>query len=507
MSYCFNPACTRPQNPEGALTCENCGASLTLTHQGRQYRMKKCLGYGGFGATFLGVEENLPGRPLCVIKQLRPPVGNPNDPIYQMAKELFEREAEILGRLGNHPQLASLRDYFTEAPYFYMVQEFIDGQTLQAEVREKGPYEEGAVKLFLRQMLPLLQYIHQQGVIHRDIKPANIIRRKADGALILIDFGAVKQVGQIPADAENELTQFAIGTAGYAPPEQLSMRPVYASDIYALGGTCLYLLTGKSPKELETDPQTGEIRWRQHVRVSDAFAQVLDRMLAISLKQRYATAGAVLRALDLEPYRDSLAQGRRTSSPAPSTVTPDELPELTGEDNQLNRLAAAIRARKARALKMDTGDADESTKLSPSRLKEALRNGKRDFAGYDLRGYDLQGQVMVGCILTEAILANANLRECILEEANLGRANLQGANLQRANLHKAYLSFANLQGADLRNADLTEAYLRNANLRDANLCGANLEGALVAEEQLAMARTNWATKLPVGIRRASWWPL
>jgi len=191
------------------------------------------------------------------------------------------------------------------------------------------------------------------------------MRRKADGELILIDFGAVKQVGQIPSGAEGELTQFAIGTAGYAPPEQLSMRPVYASDIYALGATCLYLLTGKSPKELETDPQTGEIRWRQYVRVSDAFAQVLDRMLAVSLKQRYATAGAVIRALDLEPHYTNLSQGLRTqktTAPAP-LPTP---PEATSGDSQASRLAAAIRARKARALHLESGETD-SGKLTPRR--------------------------------------------------------------------------------------------------------------------------------------------
>jgi len=123
----------------------------------------------------------------------------------------------------------------------------------------------------LSEILPVIDYIHSQEVIHRDIKPANMIRRNQDNLLVLIDFGAVKNQVNPTVSASSDqtaLTAFAIGTPGYAPPEQMALRPVYASDIYALGVTCVYLLTGKSPKYLDYDPSTGEMLWQQNVRVS-----------------------------------------------------------------------------------------------------------------------------------------------------------------------------------------------------------------------------------------------
>ncbi|NJL81995.1 MAG: serine/threonine protein kinase [Chloroflexaceae bacterium] len=254
----------------------------------------------------------LPGRPPCVIKQLRPSSAEPE--IFQMAKALFEREAETLGRIGNHPQIPRLLDYFEESQQFYLVQEYVQGLNLHQEIKQNGPYSEAGAKQFLSELLPIMQYIHSQQVIHRDIKPANLIRRDPDRKLVLIDFGAVKNqvsaTGTTNAQTSSQtaLTAFAVGTAGFAPPEQLAMRPVYASDLYAVGVTCLYLLTAKSPKDLGCDSTTGEVLWRPHVSVSDHFAKVLQTMLEVSVRHRYKSCAEVLEALDLEPYMDSLAQ-------------------------------------------------------------------------------------------------------------------------------------------------------------------------------------------------------
>src|SRR5579883_1237076 len=187
MSYCLNPVCPHPANLAFSQKCQFCGAMLLLRDR---YRVIKALGQGGFGATFLAHDEALPGEPSCVIKQLRLSVTAPH--VLQMARELFEREAVTLGRIGNHPQIPRLLDYFEEREQFYLIQEYISGSTLQQEVKRTGVFSEIALKHFLSEILPLLQYIHQHMVIHRDIKPANLIRRSQDGRLVLIDFGAVK---------------------------------------------------------------------------------------------------------------------------------------------------------------------------------------------------------------------------------------------------------------------------------------------------------------------------
>jgi serine/threonine-protein kinase len=272
-----------------------------------RYEILRMLGRGGFGVTFLAKDVMLPGEPLCVIKQLCPKVTDAS--ALENAQRRFEREAKILGKLGSHSQIPRLLDYFIADGEFYLVQEYVRGSTLARLVRRSGCFSEEWVKRFLREMLVLLQYVHKQQVIHRDIKPQNIIRCQDDGRLVLIDFGAVKElVAQAGETSMKAPTTNFIGTVGFAPPEQFSLRPVFGSDIYALGITCLYLLTGKAPLDFDSDRHTGELLWQNFVQVSEPFAKVLSKMLKISLCERYQSVGAILRALDQDSPQDSLAR-------------------------------------------------------------------------------------------------------------------------------------------------------------------------------------------------------
>ena len=267
-----------------------------------RYAILRILGRGGFGVTFLARNVSLPGHPLCVIKQLCPKVSNPRS--WQKAKERFEKEAKTLGQLGNHSQIPMLLDYFEMAEEFFLVQEYVRGCTLTREVRRNGTLSEAAVKKFLHEILPVLQYVHKNHVIHRDIKPHNLLRCEDDGRLVLIDFGAVKEELALIGEIEEKTTATTnfVGTMGFAPPEQFSLRPVYSSDIYALGITCLYLLSGKAPLEFDYDTNTGEICWQKQLKVSEHFASVLDKMLKVSVRERFKSANEVMFALGMESH-------------------------------------------------------------------------------------------------------------------------------------------------------------------------------------------------------------
>lgn len=272
-----------------------------------RYEILRMLGRGGFGVTFLAKDVLLPGEPLCVIKQLCPKVSDTS--ALEMAQRRFEREAKILAKLGSHSQIPMLLNYFVAEGEFYLVQEYIRGSTLARLVRRGGCFSEAKVKSFLGEMLPLLQYVHSQQVIHRDIKPQNIIRCEDDGRLVLIDFGAVKeQIAQAGDTTMKAPTTHFIGTVGFAPPEQFALRPVFGSDIYALGITCLYLLTGKAPLDFDSDRHTGELVWQNSVSVSESFAQILSTMLKISLQERYQSVKQIMRTLNREDSQDNLAQ-------------------------------------------------------------------------------------------------------------------------------------------------------------------------------------------------------
>ena len=506
MIYCVNPSCSQPKNAPTALICENCGSKLLL-HE--RYRILGILGKGGFGATFAASDLSLPGNPICVVKQLRPSTDDPN--IFRIAKELFEREAETLRKVVIHPQVPRLLDYFENNQQFYLVQEYVEGDNLYEEVKKRGPFSEAGVKQFLSELLPILKYIHEQKVIHRDIKPANLIRRQTDLKLVLIDFGAVtNQVNTMIAH-----TNLALGTEGYAPPEQMAMRPVYASDIYAAGATCLYLLTGSSPKDIKGDHNTGELLWEKLIKVSPQFAKVLKKMLKFSLDHRYKSAQEVMDALDMTAYADSLAQSL-IAAPVVTSPKPPQDSGLIANSSVSVPLSSKLRPKnpvvssdnmladrsKARST-IDITLLKKKPPLDEKAILDAYNNGQRNFAQEELANLNLAKAKLLGVNFYQCKLTGTNLQRADLSKADLGRADLSQAILKNTNLDNAYLAYADLQGADLRGANLTGAHLRYAHLKGANLCGANLSDAQVTREQIALAKTNWLTVMPSG-KRGFW---
>jgi serine/threonine protein kinase, bacterial len=262
-----------------------------------RYQVIQVLGAGGFGETFLAEDIHMPSRRRCVIKQLKPITNDPKT--YQMIQQRFEREAATLEFLGEgSDQIPKLYAYFSENGQFFLVQEWIQGQTLTNLIKTKGLLSETEVSQILLSLLSVLDYVHSKGIIHRDIKPDNIIIRSSNGKPVLIDFGAVKETVRSVMTTSGNLTQsIVIGTPGYMPSEQAVGRPVYATDIYSLGLTAIYLLTGKSPHEWETHPQTGEIIWHQASGVSPQLATILNQAIKPQAGNRYTTASKMLYAL------------------------------------------------------------------------------------------------------------------------------------------------------------------------------------------------------------------
>ncbi|MFM7405489.1 MAG: protein kinase domain-containing protein, partial [Cuspidothrix sp.] len=253
---------------------------MVMTLLNNRYQVIQVLGAGGFGETFLAEDTYMPSRRRCVIKQLKPISNDPKT--YQIIQQRFEREAATLEYLGEaNEQIPKLYAYFSENGQFYLVQEWIHGQTLTSLIQSQGELDEKNVEEILLSLLSVLDYVHSKGIIHRDIKPDNIILRQIDNRPVLIDFGAVKETIRTVVNAVGHPTQsLVIGTPGFMPSEQAIGRPVYATDIYSLGLTAIYLLTGKYPQELETHPHTGQILWQQYGRgVSPQLGMVLTQAI------------------------------------------------------------------------------------------------------------------------------------------------------------------------------------------------------------------------------------
>ncbi|MDK2410410.1 SUMF1/EgtB/PvdO family nonheme iron enzyme [Aphanizomenon sp. PH219] len=291
MSQCLNPDCLQ-QNPPKTIFCQRCGSKLVLQER---YRGVRVIGEGGFGRTFLAVDEQRLDTP-CVIKQFLPQQSG--SAALEKATELFKQEAFRLRDLGKHSHIPDLLAFFPQEGRLYLVQEFIEGKNLLDELQQKGKFSESEVKQILVELLPILQFVHDNKVIHRDIKPENIIRSSQTGALFLIDFGVSKEVGGSVLTRVGTIT----GTPGYAPPEQMRGKVFPNSDFYSLAVTCIRLLTGYFQKDDGDDLIFDSMRmqwiWKQYVSVSQELEIVLDKMLQDLPINRFQSANEVLSGLE-----------------------------------------------------------------------------------------------------------------------------------------------------------------------------------------------------------------
>ncbi|KJH72337.1 protein kinase domain-containing protein [Aliterella atlantica] len=275
---------------------------MMTTLNGR-YQIIQVLGHGGFGETFLAEDTYLPSHRRCVIKQLKP--SDENQQMHQVVQqkfqqERFQREAATLEKLGEvNVQIPKLYAYFAENEQFYLVQEWIQGPTLTDIVTATGKMSEIDVQNILVSLLCVLDRVHSAGIIHRDIKPDNIILRSSNNEPVLIDFGAVKETVATVINSQGKTDRsIIVGTPGFMAPEQAAGRPIYASDLYSLGLTAIYMLTGRHPQELNLDSETGEVLWHEYVEdISKDLIAILDRAITYHPRDRYTTAQKMLEAL------------------------------------------------------------------------------------------------------------------------------------------------------------------------------------------------------------------
>jgi serine/threonine-protein kinase len=341
-------ACTTcgKENLNGARFCTRCGVSLPKPNPSPtggdltpgtwlrdRYIIQRPLGQGGFSRTYLA-EDTGRFNELITLKELTP--SNQGTYALQKAEELFQREAAMLHKLSS-PQIPKFWEFFCEGRRLFLVQDYIEGKTYQSLLEERiasgQTFSEAEIIQLLKQLLPVLSYLHSLGVIHRDISPDNLICRASDGLPVLIDLGGVTQIPlEVPATAgssQNSATSSSttrLGKIGYAPDEQLRLGIAAPhSDLYALGVTALVLMTGKQPQEL-IDLETMQWDWQPHLSLSPFMSGILKRMLASQVVERFQSADELLQQLETR-----------------STVAPTQLHNrFTQNDAQASHCAPAV---------------------------------------------------------------------------------------------------------------------------------------------------------------------
>jgi serine/threonine protein kinase len=251
----------------------------------QRFYILKSLAQGRLEHTYLAEDLSFQAHHHCIVKHF--------PPIVDRLAVLFDRETDILAKLSlyNNNLIPKLIDKFDQAGELYLVQEFIDGIPLAAELIPGKQLTQIATIELLIEILTPLNYCHREQLIHRHLKPNHIIRRDRTRQLVLIDFGIAN------LRASDTTAKFYRGTPGYSPEEQQYGEPIAASDIYAVGKIAIQALTGIHPTELRRNPQTMEWEWRKYCHVTDDLAAVLNRMVELLAPRRYQNASEALAAV------------------------------------------------------------------------------------------------------------------------------------------------------------------------------------------------------------------
>ena len=294
----------------------------------KHYYLEKKLGSGGFGAIYLARDTFSAIGGNYVVKHFAPRYENETQ--LKTAMRLFEQESHSLQKLGKHSQIPRIYDFFEEDSNFFLVQEFIEGQTLKQELTQSDYFDRGRAIKLLTQTLEVLQFVHQSGYIHRDIKPDNLIRNRFDQKIFLIDFGAVKEkINPQNIGAEGKFL-FTVGilSPGYTPDEQLHGRPEFCSDFYALGMVVIQAMTGMHPNDLQRNANL-ELMWRDflppHMVYDLDFLNLVDKMVKQRWEERYQSAHSILKDLESIGAAVDTSISRPFQFPKPQLIEAENL--------------------------------------------------------------------------------------------------------------------------------------------------------------------------------------
>jgi tetratricopeptide (TPR) repeat protein len=471
-----------------------------------RYHIIRPLDAGGFAKTFIAEDSRRPGRPQCVVKRLQPSQTDPHT--LEVSRRLFQREAEVLERLGHHAQIPRLLANFEENKEFYLVEELIVGHPLSQEIVTGQPLPEMQVMGILTEILDILVFVHGQGVIHRDIKPSNIIRQHSDGRLFLIDFGAVKEVTTQVVGAYGGGSPTVVGTQGYMPLEQFHGHPRFNSDLYALGIIAIQALTGLPANNISTlrDPHYPDktaIVWHHRAPYTNPrLTNIIDRLVVFDPTERYQSATDVLNDLRTVTYQPPV----EPTLPVPPV--PPIPPVVSSPKNKLGLILGGVGASVLLLGGMGFGANHYFQQKSISQGKQAYYQGLEKVLQKDYKGAILS--------LDEAIKINPKYGEAYYQRclANYFQDKeneaIQDCTQAISYLPKDYNSVGIYLKVDEKTKDLTISGVQknspaaNANLKEGEkileIAGKSTENLSVgqAEDLLRDGQADSSVKLKIG---------